>query len=268
MLEAVGSGALDAALTIPGTGDAKVLALQIFTGVPFGPDGDEFLAWLEFGGGRELLDDINHARGVHGIVCGFLPPPSFGWFRRELQAPQDLKGLRMNTEGLGAKVLARLGVEVVDLSPGDLMLALEQGAIDAVSYASPVIDQRMEFGTWLKNYYPQGWQSPTTLELIINLDRWEQLNASQRAQIDTMCGDNIRYSMAAGDAGQFQALKDMVARGVSLQRLSPAMREALERAWQQVVRQENGNDFEFRRVWRSLTDFRNDFTVWRELSRP
>ena len=266
--EAVGSGAIDAALTAPGTGAVKVPALRIFSGVPFGPDADEFLAGLEFGGGRELLDGINHARDVHGIVCGFLPPPAFGWFRRELQAPQDLKGLRMSIEGLGAKVLARLGVEVVDLSPGDLMLALEQGTIDAVSYASPVIDQRMEFGTWLKNYYPQGWQSPTTLELIINLQQWERLNGSQRAQVDTTCGDNVRYSLAAGDAGQFQALKDMVARGVSLQRLSPAMREALERAWQQVVYQENSNDPEFRRVWQSLTDFRNDFAVWRELARP
>jgi TRAP-type mannitol/chloroaromatic compound transport system substrate-binding protein len=269
LLEAVGSGAIDAAFTKPAMGDAKVPALQIFTGVPFGPGGDEFLAWLEFGGGRELLDEINHARNVHGIVCGLLPPSAFGWFRRELQAPQDLKGLRMHIEGLGAKVLARLGVEVVDLFPGDLMLALEQGAIDAVSYAAPVIDQRMEFGTWLKNYYPQGWnQSLTALELMINLKQWEQLNASQRAQIETMCGDNVRYSISEGDATQFQALKDMVAQGVRLQRLSPAIREALERAWQQVVQQENSNDPDFRRVWQSLTDFRSDFAVWRELSRP
>src|SRR5512144_2996387 len=107
--EAVGSNAIDTALTVPGTGQAKVPALRIFTGVPFGPDADEFLAWLEFGGGRELLDGINHARDVHGIVCGFLPTPAFGWFRPELQAPQDLNGLRMYIEGLGAKVLARLG---------------------------------------------------------------------------------------------------------------------------------------------------------------
>jgi TRAP-type mannitol/chloroaromatic compound transport system substrate-binding protein len=267
--EAVGSGAMDAAFLEPGTGDGKAPALQIFTGVPFGPDADEFLAWLEFGGGRELLDEINHARNVHGIVCGLLPPSAFGWFRRELQAPQDLRGVRMNTEGLRAKVLARLGADVVDLSPGELMLALEQGTVDAVSYASPVIDQRMEFGTWLKNYYPQGWsQSLTALELMINLKRWEQLNVSQRAQIETMCGDNVRYSISEGDAKQFQALKDLVAQGVRLQRLSPGIREALEQAWQQVVQQESGNDPEFRRVWQSLTDFRRDFSVWRELSGP
>jgi TRAP-type mannitol/chloroaromatic compound transport system substrate-binding protein len=175
----------------------------------------------------------------------------------------------MDTDGLGAKVLARLGVEVVDLSPGELMLALEQGTVDAVSYASPVIDQRMEFGTWLKNYYPQGWsQSLTALELMINLKRWEQLNVSQRAQIETMCGDNVRYSISEGDAKQFQALKDMVAQGVRLQRLSPGLREALERTWQQVVQQETSKDPDFRRVWQSLTDFRTDFAVWRELSRP
>jgi TRAP-type mannitol/chloroaromatic compound transport system substrate-binding protein len=269
LFEAVGSGAIDAAFAEPGMGDENGPALQIFTGIPFGPSGEEFLAWLEFGGGRELLDEINHAHNVHGIVCALLPPSAFGWFRRELQAPQDLKGLRMDTSGLGAKVLARLGVEVVDLPPGELMLALEQGAIDAVSYASPVIDQRMEFDAWLKNYYPQGWnQSLTTLELMINLKQWEQLNASQQAQIETMCGDSVSYSLAKGEAKQFQALKDIVEQGVRLQRLSPGIREALEHAWQQVVQQESSNDPEFRRVWQSLADFRSNVAVWRELSRP
>jgi TRAP-type mannitol/chloroaromatic compound transport system substrate-binding protein len=268
--DAVGSGAIDAAFAEPGMGDENGAALQIFTGIPFGPGGEEFLAWLEFGGGRELLDEINHAHNVHGIVCALLPPSAFGWFRRELQAPQDLKGLRMDTtSGLRAKVLARLGVEVVDLPPGELMLALEQGAIDAVSYASPVIDQRMEFAAWLNNYYPQGWnQSLTTLELMINLKQWEQLNASQHAQIETMCGDSVSYSLSKGDANQFQALKDIVEQGVRLQRLSPGIREALEHAWQQVVQQESSNDPEFRRVWQSLADFRSNFAVWRELSRP
>jgi TRAP-type mannitol/chloroaromatic compound transport system substrate-binding protein len=269
LFEAVGSGAIDAALAAPASGGSDVPALQIFSGIPFGPSGDEFLAWLEFGGGRELLDEINHAHNVHGVICGLLPPSAFGWFRRELQAPADLKGLRMDVEGLGAKVLAQLGVEVVDLSPGDLMLALEQGAVDAVSHGPPVIDQRLEFATWLKNYYPEGWnRSLTPLQLMINLKAWNSLSAAQKAQVETMCGDNVRYSLAEGDATQVEALKALVAQGVRLQRVPPGVRDALERSWQQVLQQESSGDPEFRRVWQSLAAFRSEFAIWRELSRP
>jgi TRAP-type mannitol/chloroaromatic compound transport system substrate-binding protein len=267
--DAVGSGAIDAALAAPAMGASETPALQIFSGVPFGPSDTEFLAWLDFGGGRELLDEINHARNVHGLICGLLPPSAFGWFREEVRAPSDLEGLRMQIEGLGAKVLAQLGVEVVDLSPGDLILALEHGTVDAVSYGSPVIDQRMEFGTWLKNYYPEGWSnSLTPLELMINLKSWDGLTASQKAQIETICGDNIRYSLSEGEATQFQALKTLVERGVRLQRLPPGVRNVLEQSWQKVLQQEGSADPDFRRVWQSLATFRSDFAIWRELSRP
>lgn len=269
LFAAVGSGAIDAALAAPDVGSSDAPALQIFSGIPFGPNSNEFLAWLHFGGGRELLDEINHAHNVHGTICGLLPASALGWFRRELEAPENLRGLRMHVGGLGAKVLATLGVEVVNLSPGELMLELEEGALDAVSYGPPAIDQRMQFGTWLKNYYPQGYnRSLTPLELMINLKQWNLLTASQKAQIEAMCGENIWYSLADGEATQFNALKALVADGVRLQRLPPGVRDALERSWQQVLQQEISNDSDFQRAWQSLSAFHNDFAVWQELSDP
>lgn len=269
LYEAVGSGSIDAAFAPPPAGNQSSPALALFSGVPFGPDIEEFLGWMEFGGGRLLLDELNQENGVHGIICGLLPPSAFGWFRQEIQSPQELRGLRINASGLIRNVLARLGAEVVDLSAGELTLAIEQGAIDAVSWASPMLDKHMAFGTWLKNYYPQGWnQSLTPLELMINQKKWQSLNATQKAQIETVCGDNVRHSIAEGEAGQFKALQEIYAAGVHLQRLPPSVRDALERAWQQVVQQESNADAQFRRVWQSLSAFRANFAVWRELSRP
>lgn len=269
LYEAVGSGAVDAALASPLIASHLLPAMQIYAGLPFGPPPDEFLSWLEFGGGRELLDRMNAERNVHGIPCGMLPPSAFGWFRHELHTPQDLRGLRINASGLAARVLQRLGAEVVSLPMGELMLAVEQGSVDAVVHGSPAIDRATPFGTWLKNYYPHGWsQSLTMLELLINRRVWRQLNGTQQAQIETVCGDNVRYSLAEGEALQFEALKDMVAAGVRVQRLPPGVREALQAAWQQVVPQASAEDADFRRVWESLSAFRSDFAVWRELSRP
>ena len=175
----------------------------------------------------------------------------------------------MDIEGLGAKVLANLGVEVVDLSPGELMLELEQGTLDAVSYGPPIIDQRMQFGAWLKHYYPEGWnRSLTPLELMINKKAWNALTASHKAQIETMCGENIWYSLAEGEATQFQALKAMVEDGVQLHRLPPGVRDALERSWRQVLQHEISNDPDFQRVWESLSAFHGNFAIWQELSCP
>lgn len=269
LYDAVAAGSIDAAFASPQVGSGKVPALALFAGAPFGPDAGELLAWLEFGGGRQLFEEINQQHGVHALVCGLLPPSAFGWFRHELQSPQDLRGIRVNAEGLSGEVLARLGADVVALPTGDLMLAIEQGTIDGVAWASPLLDQKMGFGTWLKNYYPQGWnQSVTLLSLMVNQKKWQSLNVMQRAQIETVCGDNVRQSIAEGEAGQFRALQQIYADGVRLQRLSPAIRDSLERAWQQLAQQQSSADAQFRQVWQSLGAFRGEFAVWRELSRP
>lgn len=269
LYDAVAAGSIDAAFASPQVGSGKVPALALFGGAPFGPDVEEFLAWLEFGGGRPLFEEINQQHGVHALVCGLLPPSAFGWFRRELQSPQDLRGIRINASGLGGQVLARLGADIVELPTGDLMLAIEQGAIDGVAWASPLLDQKMGFGAWLKNYYPQGWnQSLTLLSLMINQKKWQSLNVMQRSQVETVCGDNVRQSIAEGEAGQFRALQQIYADGVRLQRLPPAIRDSLERAWQQLVQQQSSADAQFRQVWQSLGSFRGEFAVWRELSRP
>lgn len=267
--DAVAVGSIDAAFAPALAGAGKAPALALFGGAPFGPDADEFLAWLEFGGGGALFAEINQQHGVHALVCGLLPPSAFGWFRRELQSPQDLRDLRVNAMGVPALVLARLGAQVTDLPVGELMLAIEQGAVDGVVWSSPLLDEPMGFGAWLKNYYPQGWsQSLTLLSLMINQKKWQSLSVMQRTQVETLCGDNVRQSIAAGEAGQFRALQNIYAAGVRLQRLPPAIRDALERAWQQVAQQMSSDDAQFRQVWQSLGAFRGEFAVWRELSRP
>lgn len=267
--DAVAAGSIDAAFAPAQAGAGRAPALALFGGIPFGPGADEFLAWLEFGGGGPLFQEINQHHGVHALVCGLLPPSAFGWFRRELQSPQDLRDIRVNASGLPGQMLARLGSQVVDLPTGELLLAIEQGSVDGVVWGSPLLDEPMGFGAWLKNYYPQGWgQSLTLLSLMINQKKWQSLNVMQRTQVETLCGDNVRQSIAEGEAGQFRALQQIYSGGVRLQRLPPAVRDALERAWQQLAQQKGSEDAQFRQVWQSLGAFRGEFAVWRELSRP
>jgi TRAP-type mannitol/chloroaromatic compound transport system substrate-binding protein len=269
MLEAVSSGAIDAAFASPGLWGRKLPALNLFAAVPFGPDQSEFLAWIFFGGGGDLQGEVFRKQGVHAIPCGIIAPAASGWFRKEVRLVEDLKGLKMRISGLGAKVMIKLGVEARQLNGGDIFMALEAGEIAAAEYAMPAIDLKLGFHRMAPHYYFPGWhQASTLLDLIINAGRWDALSPVEQARIETVCGDNIRHGLAEGEASQYGALKTMQANGVRFHRWPTEILDALKGAWTTVAKEETEADEDFKRVWESLRTFRRDYAIWRELSRP
>jgi TRAP-type mannitol/chloroaromatic compound transport system substrate-binding protein len=267
LLEAVASGAVDAGFAPPAMLGSDIAALQIFGGVPFGPGADEFLAWIEFGGGREILEKIGEAHGTRALVCGMLPESAAGWFRKEIEITGDLRGLKMAVGGLGARALERLGVQTRSLDLAHIGAALESGAIDAVAFSAPALDLQVGLSNHLKYYYFPGWQqSPSALLLLVNLGKWQNLKSSQRVLIETACGDNVSFSLAEGAAIQYAALQDLNAAGVQFRRWPSSIRDELQRGWPQIVEELASGDAEFRRVWASLSAFRQQYGVWGELS--
>lgn len=269
MFDAVRADVIDAAFSSPGFWGNRIPALQLFGAIPFGPSAKEFLAWIYFGGGQELYNEIYRANGIHGVFCGLIAPEAAGWFRKRIRTIEDMKGLRMRFFGLGAKVVRKLGVVTSRLTSGDIFVAFETGEIDAAEFSMPAIDIKLGLHRMIKNYYFPGWHQPSTLfELMINLNKWEALPASAKAQVEAVCGDNIRYGLAEGEAAQFQALKTLRSQGVTIHRWPGEILEALKTAWAEVAREEAKADRGFRRVWTSLSAFRENYTIWRELNQP
>jgi TRAP-type mannitol/chloroaromatic compound transport system substrate-binding protein len=266
MFDAVASGAIDAAFASPGRWGERHPALRLFAAVPFGPSASEYLAWIYFGGGRELFEEIHRRNSIHSLFCGVIAPEASGWFRKEVRTVEDLKGLKMGFLGLGAKVMAKLGVETVPLTGGNVFLAMERGTVDATEFSMPAIDLELGLYEMAKHYYFPGWHQPATLfALMINLDKWQGLGAARKARIEAVCGDNIRYGLAEGEALQFVALKKLNALGVILHRWPAPILEALEKAWREVAVEEATADADFKRVWESLSAFRREYGIWREL---
>ena len=58
----------------------------------------------------------------------------------------------------------------------------------------------------------------------------------------------------------------MTGRGVVIERWADEIMQALRDAWQRVVSDEIANDRIFARTWSSLSEFRQDYEIWRELS--
>ena len=109
IFDAVSSGSVDAGWSGSGFWAGKVPALQFFTTVPFGPEQGEYLAWMEFGGGRQLFEELYAPHNIHPIHCGTIAPEGSGWFREEIKTLDDLRGLKMRFFGRGGKVIATLG---------------------------------------------------------------------------------------------------------------------------------------------------------------
>lgn len=264
--DAVSYGALDSAWSSPGFWSGKVPSLQIFAAIPFGPDSAEYMAWYYSGGGKEIFEDIYHQHNIHGIICGISPPEASGWFKNEIKSLEDLKGMRMRFFGLGARVMSKLGVSTQLLATGDILPALELGAIDATEFSVPAVDQKLGFDKVAKHYYFPGWhQQSTFFELMINLEKWNALSVQQKAQINTTCGDNMRFGIAEGEALQAEAINILKEGGTIFHKWPDDILNSFEKAWIEVAEEEASRDEDFKRAWLSLQSFRQSYKTWKDL---
>jgi len=263
IFDAVASGGVDAGWATPGFWAGKVPALQLFASIPFGPAAPEYMAWMYFGGGQELLDELYLKHNIKSTLCMILPPEASGWFRQEIRTLDDLRGLKMRFFALGAKVMEKVGVSTQLLAGGDIYPALDLGTIDATEFAQPVIDFDLGFYQVAKHYYLPGWHQPTSFsEFIVNMDQWQTLSQAQQAQIETTCSESILNAYALAESLQPDALVQLEERGVTVHQWEPEFLEVFENAWNEVVAEEAAKDADFARVWASLSEFREKYKTW------
>jgi TRAP-type mannitol/chloroaromatic compound transport system substrate-binding protein len=265
-VEAVSQGSVDAAWAGAGWFAGVDSAFNMFSSVPFGPGIGEYMAWMYYGGGLDMAREMFAKYNVHNVPCAIIPPEASGWFRKEIKSVADLRGLKMRFFGLGAKVMEKLGVATQQLPPGEIFQALQLGTIDATEFSLPAIDQRLGFHQVAKFYYFPGWhQQATFFDLMINKRKWDAMSDQQKAIIELACGDQMRESIAEGEALQWKAIKEMREKsGVQVKRWPPEIIAAYEKAWNEVVAEESAKNPSFKRVWESYSRFRADYAIWRD----
>lgn len=261
---AVSSGSLDAGYTASTYSSGINPAHYIFTGVPFGPQGAEFLSWIYSGGGLELWQKLYAKHNLHVLPCGLMPAEASGWFRKEINKPSDLKGLKMRFGGLGGQVVKKLGVSVVVLGGGDVYPALERGTIDASEFATPEIDQKLGLQKVAKYYYFPGWHQPTALlELLVNASVWKKLKPEQQTLIETTCRDAVLSGFVKSMANQSAPMKSLVEKGAVIKKWSPEMLAAFRKANDEVVSEFSSKNADFKMVYTSMTSFLKNMDYWR-----
>ncbi|WP_123399359.1 TRAP transporter substrate-binding protein [Inmirania thermothiophila] len=263
VFDAVSRGTVEAGHTASYYYIGKHPAFQFDTTVPFGLNYRQQNAWLYNGGGLELMrklyaefNIINFPAGNTGVQMG-------GWFRREVNTVDDLRGLKMRIPGFGGKVMARLGVTVQVLAGGDIYPALERGVIDATEWVGPYDDEKLGFYKVAKYYYYPGWWEPApTLSVYVNTKAWEGLPKEYQEMLVTACAQANLDMQVDYDAKNPAALKRLLDKGVQLRPYSKEILAAAKREADGLLEELAGKDARFKEILENWNKFRADSNRW------
>jgi TRAP-type mannitol/chloroaromatic compound transport system substrate-binding protein len=267
ILESVSKGRIQAGSTAAGFWAGKIAAAPLFSSVPFGPEAPEYLAWLYQGNGLKLYQEMYDQAGynVKVMPIAIIPPETAGWYTKEINSPEDLKGLKMRFYGLGGQVMEKLGVSVTLLPPGEIFPALEKGAIDATEFSMPSLDKNLGFYKVCKyNYFPGWHQQATVTELLINKDFWnDELTEAQRAMIELVAKATVLQMLTLGEATQAAVIENNAEEhGVKNMYYSQEMLDLFRKTWEEVAAQQAEEDEFFAKAWEDMQNFREQYDVW------
>lgn len=245
----------------------KLPAGQFFSTVPFGMNAQQINAWLIGGGGLELWEELYRDYNLIPMPAGNTGVQMGGWFNREINDLSDLTGLKMRIPGLGGKVLQKAGGSPVLMAGSELYTGLERGVIDATEWLGPYHDSLMGFPEIAQYYYYPGWHEPgTTLEFIINKERFDVLSPDLQEILRTAAHYINGWTLSVMEARNAEALNTMIKQGVDMRQFPQEVIDRLRRYTQEVIAELAEASPFARRVYDSYREFQRKANRWSALS--
>jgi TRAP-type mannitol/chloroaromatic compound transport system substrate-binding protein len=246
----------------------KSEAAQFFASVPFGLTAQEMNGWLYYGGGMELWTELYAEFGLVPAAAANTGVQMGGWFNKEINSVDDLKGLKMRIPGLGGEVLRRAGGTPVSLPGGEIFTSLQSGNIDATEWVGPYND--LAFGLYkaAKYYYYPGWHEPgTTLESFVNKEVFDALPDDLQAIVLNACKVANQDVLAEYTARNPAALQTLLTEyGVELRKFPDDVLLALRKLSNEVVAEIAEKDAFSRKTFASYQKFLTSSKEWSAIS--
>ena len=237
------------------------------TAVPFGLNARMQNAWNYEGGAIDLLNKFYAKHKIIGFPAGNTGAQMGGWYRKEINSPDDLKGLKMRIGGFAGNVLQRLGVVPQQIPGGDIYPSLEKGTIDAAEWVGPYDDEKLGFHKVARYYYyPGWWEGGAMLHMFINTDKWNSLPKSYQAIIRNAAALANTVMMAKYDVLNPVALKKLVAGGAQLRPFSEPVLEACFKAANEVYADNAAKNADFKAIYENMRAFRGEAYLWQQIS--
>lgn len=263
---AVSSGAIPMGFDWIGYWAGQIPVANLVGSMPFGPSPDIALSWMFNGGGLEIIQKAYDPHNVKIIPCHLVVPEAGGWFNKEINTVDDLKGLNMRIAGLGGQALAKLGANTQLVPAGEIYVSLETGRIDAAEFSAPQLDKNFGFQEIAKTYYFPGWHQPSSWDsIIVNMDVWKSISERDQKIMVEACKANIVDNMADQLNQQVAAIEEIEAAGVAVKRFPDPVLAAMKEASTQVMEEEAAKDLIFKEAYESLTAYVKRVGRWSEL---
>lgn len=251
--DACHKGVLDSAHTVTAYWYSKNKAASLFgTGPVFGANASQILAWIHFGGGKELyLELVQNILKLNLVGFFAMPMPTqpLGWFKKPLKSADDMKGLKYRTVGLATDIMQGMGLRVTQLPGGEIMPALEKGVIEAFEFNNPTSDSQFGAQDVSKHYYMGSYhQAAEFFEIIFNKQKFESLPAELQAILEygAEAANTANYGYAM-DRYSKDLQKLIKEHGVNVYRTEPAIMDAQLKSWDKVLEKLNQDPF-FKKV--------------------
>jgi TRAP-type mannitol/chloroaromatic compound transport system substrate-binding protein len=262
-LDAVQAGSVEAAHTASYYYIGKDPSFAFFTAMTFGLNARQMTAWFRHGGGNQAANELFREYNIVGFPAGDTGAQMGGWFRRPINTPEELRGLKFRIAGLAGQVFQRMGAEPTQIAAADIYPALERGTLDAVEFVGPHDDERLGFQRVAPNYYfPGFWEPGARLHLMANIGAFEALPDLYKQALEVACAEADTDMVSRYDHLNPQALRRLVAAGAQLR---PWSRDILANAWRathELYAEIGGRNPRFRTTWESYQRFRDEQYLW------
>lgn len=246
----------------------KIPSSIFFTSAPFGMTAQEMNGWLHYGGGLELWREVYAPFNIIPFAAGNTGVQMAGWFNREINRIEDLRGLKMRIPGVGGEVFKRAGGSPITLPGSELYTSLQTGVIDATEWVAPYNDKSLGLQEVAKYYYYPGWHEPgPTLELLVNKEAFERLPADLQKIVEVAARyanqDMLDEYTARNNEAMIQLQKE---HGVQFRELPPAVIRALRDSAEAYYQDLAAEDPVSAKVFKSWDKFRKDATAYHRIS--
>ncbi len=245
----------------------KAEATQFFTAVPFGFNAQEIYAWMYYGGGLKLYQELYANFNLVPFAAGSTGVQMGGWFNKRIDTVQDLKGLKMRIPGLGGEILQRAGGTPVTLPGSEIFTALQTGSIDAAEWVGPYNDIAFGLHQAAKYYYYPGWhETGPALECLVNAQAWASLPADLQAIVSTACQAVSTDMLAEFAARNATSLQQILNSDVEVLPFPDTVLRRLKAITGEVLTELVARDPASAKIWASQSEFMRVSDQWQQIS--
>jgi TRAP-type mannitol/chloroaromatic compound transport system substrate-binding protein len=266
LLDAVNKGTLDGGHGVLAYHYGKSSALALWgSGPAFGMDPNMVLSWHNYGGGKQLLEEIYKSLNIDVVsfVYGPMPTQPLGWFKKPIAKVADLKGLKYRTVGLAVDIFTELGASVNPLPGGEIVPALDRGLIDAAEFNNASSDRILGFPDVVKNCMLQSFhQSGEQFEILFNKGKLAALPTELKSIIEyAVQASSAEMSWKAIDRNS-KDYSEMKKQGIKFYKTPDAILKAQLEAWDKVVAKKSLENPYFKKVIESQMAFAERAGQW------